>query len=435
MNRKALSERIQILTNRLREMGRIPLAIEIEKYWNKSLLEYSKIINTYSAKSKMERYLKRAFEIELLRLGYSKKETDNIILDLDKNRIIQTAPHLIPSNGPRMFFIDWLSSLNLNTKKFYVVGMYSGIPFSNTFYPGHITFNKKIVLDKILDKNTDIYKTEIKKEKTKANNGLDEKISLIPSRIQDDLVYKSSIEQKTIEVIGSLTLESKSLFLNDELTKGDYTRWSLTCQKNINSTVLNKKNLVYVDMNEVVKNYLVEAFSQKKHILYRIFFNKKERKNFLHHFANEKIFVLPFISKKYPSNETLNFEGDFLMGKHNKIKINQKNIIELLKNGRLCPSTFMCFTVLSFLNDFKCLGSFRQAVYLPEYKDKWIKSKILYTKKVSLVPCCNLTTGHFIENEMQGIRPLDILIGTKFKINQKTLFGEILLNIENNLYS
>src|SRR3989344_5524942 len=132
-------ERILI---KLRELGKLELALEIEKLWDKTSESYSKEVNTYSPQIEMEPILKIAFTAELKRVGHNDIEIEQIIESLDKNRIIQTAPHLVPSSGPRMFFIDWLSSLSLDQARYYVVGMYSGIPFSNSFYPGCLSFKK-----------------------------------------------------------------------------------------------------------------------------------------------------------------------------------------------------------------------------------------------------------------------------------------------------
>jgi hypothetical protein len=90
--------------------------------------------------------------------------------------------------------------------------------------------------------------------------------------------------------------------------------------------------------------------------------------------------------------------------------------------------------VLVFMNNFKCLGSFRQAVYLPEYKKKWMESNLLTNKTIEKIPCCNVTTGYFNTEKMSNVRPLDIILGMDYLPNAETLFGDIILTVEENLY-
>ena len=388
------------IVSKLKALNKPEMALEIEKMWDKTAESYSQYINSYTPQIKMEPVLKNAFSSELKRVGYEDSETKQILEDMDNNRIIQTAPHLIPSNGPRMFFIDWLSSLNLN-RSHYVVAMYSGIPFSNSFHPGCLSF--------------------------KVNEKDEKRIWVVPSKMQDDLVFKSALTEKTNTVISALPNNLKDYFSSHLREKES--------QRKINSKVLGKDNLVYIDLNEVVSNYLIEICKQPEHVLYKILFDIETRGHFQKFFGNEKLFVTPYTNKKYPDNESLGLSSDALIGKHHEIKIAPQSLTEALELKRLCPSTFTCFLVLAFINGFKCLGSFRQSVYLPAYKTRLINSQLLDNTKIESVPCCNLTTGIFTQKEMLNVRPLDILSGETLSPDKDILMGEVIMAVEELLYT
>ncbi|OGI92663.1 hypothetical protein A2933_02545 [Candidatus Nomurabacteria bacterium RIFCSPLOWO2_01_FULL_46_18] len=283
----------------LRARGKNRLADCIEKNEQKPVRGYSKELNSYSPARPLELEMKDAFRKELFRLGVEK--TDKILESLERRRILQTAPHLGATENPRMLAINWLGSLGVPDNEFYVVGMYSGIPFSNNSRPGRI-------------------------------NRREESINLFPSSMQDDLVYGSKIPEKLVEVVKTLPEPLKKLLPNAKM--GDsYSKWALTVCGNIERKILGKENLIYLDINEVVANYMDEI-------------------------------------KKKPGHPM------------NKIReLNEANL-------------FLAFAPLLF-NHFKCFGSFRQVEYLPEYQEKLSGLGFMKEFEVEKVPTASLTTGEF----------------------------------------
>ena len=119
--------------------------------------------------------------------------------------------------------------------------------------------------------------------------------------------------------------------LPDAKAGNSYTQWALQACANIERKILGKVNLIYLDINEVIANYMDEI-------------------------------------KKKPGHPM------------NKIgKLNESNL-------------FLAFAPLLF-NHFKCFGSFRQVEYLPEYQEKLVKFFAGYD--IEKVPTANLTTGEF----------------------------------------
>ncbi|OGI90216.1 hypothetical protein A2911_02330 [Candidatus Nomurabacteria bacterium RIFCSPLOWO2_01_FULL_40_15] len=403
-----LKRKVLDIVKILKKAGKYRLALCIEQNWDKTALEYSKQLNFWRPKKSMEKELLRAFDKELTRLGTRGILKLDILNSIKKRRVLQTAPHLGATESPRMLCINWLGSLAVEEKStstqggdFYVVGMFSGIPFSNRSRPGRI--NKKV-----------------------------DTINLFPSNLQDGLVYRSKIPTKLVETVDQLP-NKISKFLPLAVLGNSYTKWALETCQHIEGTILKKNNLVFLDINEVVTEYLAQVLQNRFHVLHKIFFNPKWRKEFIEAFPNEAMFYVPIMDGKYEKIENMTLFGNILKGKTKKIDLsNSKILIRELKEGRLCPALLTSFVALSFLNQFKCLGSFAQVEYLPVYQEKLAKLKFMKEFKIEKIPTANLTTGLFPEKE--NVYPADMIIkNKKLKQGGKILFGELLLNMKSVL--
>lgn len=400
--KESLKNEIFEIIDTLRKAKKNGLALCIEQNWNKTTLAYSKELNTWKPSRMIEPELLDSFSKELERLEVSKIEKTAILSNISKRRILQTAPHLGATQSPRMFCINWLGSLGVKKEDWYIVAMFSGIPFSNRSRAGRI-------------------------------NSKNNPVNLFPSTMQDGLVYRSVIPEKLIKAISSLPNSTKSLVSKTVFNiGGSYTKWALQVCQNIERKILKKKNLVYLDINEVIINYLIQVLENKKHILYKIFFDPKTRTEFTKIFPNEIMFYSPFVDGKYEVMENVTFSGNILKNKHKEISLdNPIELIEELKSGRLCPALITGFLVLVFLNEFKCFGSFAQVEYLPAYQQKLAKLNILKNLNITNTPTSNLTTGVFPFNT--NLYPVDIIQGEKFTPNKNILFGELLIPMKNTL--
>ncbi|MFA5936885.1 MAG: hypothetical protein WC822_03335 [Candidatus Paceibacterota bacterium] len=391
---KELQSQIFEVIEILKALKKKHLAKCIEENWQKTVLSYSFELNIYKPAKKLEKEMLEAFKHELKRIGHKKEEIFKISASLEKRRTIQTGPHLGATEGPRMLCINWLGSLGVKENDYYVVGMFSGIPFSNHFRPGRI--NKKT-----------------------------DSINLFPSNMQDALVYRSVIPQKLIETIENLPEKIKEL-MPTAIVGESYTQWALNVCQNIERSVLEKQNLIYLDINEVVAEYLIQVLKNKNRIFYKIFFDTKIREEFIKAFPNEIIFYSPMIKGKYETIENFFFSENKLKSKEKEILLNNpKKLIQEIKENRLCPGLIIGFLALTFLNHFKCFGSFAQVEYLPTYQEKLSKLKFMKKFKIEKVPTANLTTGTFPENPNSS--PVDVILGEKLIKNPNMLLGEILI--------
>ncbi len=392
-----LKGKILEIVNTLKESEKYKLAECIENNWDKKALAYSKELNFWRPKNPIEKELLSAFAKELERVEKSDLHQKEILASLRKRRVLQTAPHIGATESPRMLCINWLGSLAVedNGKDFYVVGMFSGVPFSNKSRPGRI--NKK-----------------------------SESINLFPSSLQDGLVYRSTIQPKLLEVVEKLPMDI-SRYLPKAVIGESYTKWALNTCEHIEKKILGKKNLVYIDINEVVANYLTKVLHDRFHLVHKLFFDKKTRTEFAKAFPDEVIFYTPVMDGKYEKMENMYLDGDKLIGKNKEIDLNNAGLlVKELEEGRLCPGLVLSFLILAFLNEFKCFGSFAQVEYLPVYQAKLSKLSFMKDLNIDNIPTANLTTGVFPEKS--NLYPIDILESQeKFKPAKDILFGELIL--------
>lgn len=372
-------EKILEIVATLKKSEKHRLAKCIEDNWHKSALTYSKELNTYQPKRPLEKEMLLAFSMELGRLNTPESEKTGILSSLNKRRILQTAPHLVATESPRMLCINWLGSLGTPNDEYYVVGMFSGIPFSNNSHPGRI-------------------------------NGQAGSTNLFRSTMQDGLVYRSLITDKLTEVFPNETVGQS------------YTKWALLfCQK-IERQILGKNNLIYLDINEVVTNYLIQVLQNPDHIMYKILFDKDTKEDFASAFPDETLFYMPVMMSRFETTRKVKAQD----------LSDAESLIENLQNKRYCPALITLFICIAFLNEFKCFGSFRQVEYLAIYQEKLSKLKILTNLDIQEVPTSNLTLGNF--SGEANMYPADIINiiekGGKFKISEDVLLGELLLNAQ-----
>lgn len=393
-----LKKEVNNIIKELKKQKKEALSKEISKNFNKTLLSYSIEINKHKTNKPIENTLKKAFKIELERLEYKKKEIDKILNHIEKKRFLQTAPHISPTQKPRFFFINYLSSLAKTKDDYLVIAMFSGIPFSNRTRPGRILFN---------------------------NN----EINLIPSYMQDALVYQHKITNKIVENFEKIDPNIKK-FLEKMKEGEDYTKWALTNSKKIEEKIF-KCKLVFIDFNEVIKNYLLLDLEKKNSILQELLFNNKNKEILENNFKNEVFFYKSFQNGKY--TETLSYyliDGD-LQSNKDKINLNKENFKNELKNKSLCVGLPFGFLIFSFLNNFLCGGSFAQVEYLPKYKEKLLKIPIL-KNKIKNSPTGILTTGGFMDN--LNLHSLDALMSNiNLEKYKETFFAEAILSIKDVL--
>lgn len=426
---------IENLIKTLRDEHKDHLASVIEKNWDKTILDYSGSLYDYKPSILVEPELINAIKIVLTDYGYSPTDQDSISESFEKYRVIQTAQHLDICNTPRMLLINWLSTRGLPKDCWYLAFAYSGIPYSNGSRPGAIKFSNT-PLDQIINNDSNLYKTinaDLNNSKLHRDHDL-QRISLIPSNMQDEIGYRSTIKDRTLKIIEGLTPSLNKYFKTPNINS-DYSIYALNISRDIEREILNIEKTAYLDINEITTQYLLQVLKNPNHIVTKILCDKETRSILAPVIPTEAIFYASYLKDGKFKQESIFLTADgFTKSKYYSLKANSSDIIDSLNNDRLCPGLFSTYLVFKFINGARCLGSFVAAEYLPIYKEKLIATGILKDYNIESVPTDNLTTGMLPDKNLEQITTIDILLGTEWKPNENMLYGELLLSLMDVLY-
>ncbi len=412
--------------DQLRAKGRYQLASVLEQYGSIAVEEYSSRLYDYQTPCLVEPELLQAFQGELQRLDYSPHELENILEHLQHVRILQTATHLTPSEGPTFFAIHWLASLGLPVNQYYIIGAFSGIPFSNSAWSGCLNYSSRHHLEQLLDSQSPIYRELLRAEKDRGRDTADRRISLIPGKQRDGLVYQSIISAQAQHILPFLCPSLQSQ-LPVAKTGHSYTKWALQLCGNLTNYLLPQKKIVYLDLNEVIRHYLQIILCQPAHPVYRLLFDSSIQSRVLEEFGTDiSMFTKPCVEKKKEKLEKFIIQDGVLQGAQHQITLEPETIIHELRTKRLCPGVFITFMVLSFLNGFKCLGSFDQIEYLKDFQEKWLKVSLLNQEVIQQVPTNGLTTGRFTDETGLPVFPLDVVLGTQWEFPDRITLQELI---------
>ena len=329
-----------------------------EKYSDYTIQRYARRCYDYTD-AKLDGLFLDCFKQELINSGY-KEDSDKILQQFKNNPVLQTAHHLTATNGPTFTAIDLVSLMGLE-EKYYLVGVFSGVPFSNTAWSGCLSYGD-IALEKIIQKNSPYYSQIIKENKDRIRDLVSEnKIRLVVSDFRDDLVFGSGFEKYRLELWNGMQEKMLQYFPVPKV-QSTFSNWHLRCCSNLQTELFGEKKIVYFDLCRLIKNYLIVATKKKTPLLEKFFCSFKTiEKNlnpiwFYTRENKKKIWkIKPLFTKDLP-----------FFNKENEICLTSMQIF--LQEKNYCPSTFITFFILAFCYGIRCLGSFYQVEYLHHYE-------------------------------------------------------------------
>lgn len=426
-----MKDSLSELLQKLKTDGKEVLANTISNFGNLSIKEYSEKLWTYSSNISFEPALKEAFRKEFDRVGIEKFEQEKILISLEKYRTVQTAPHTGFHDSARLLTSHSIALASIPEDAYYVCATFSGIPYGNDSYPGALTFTKKYDFRDIIE-NAELIKEAEKKQSDRERDLLDDgynRLSLYPARDRDMLVYKSTTNEVYKKYFPTFKSPIKDILKNDE----SITKNMLYTNQKIFSQIFPNKKIICVDKNEIVSNYLQIVLRDKEHFMYKIFFDKDMHEKIIKIFSTDEHFF--YHSREDGTSERgehAYIENFVLKSKSLNEEITPDTLIDKLKNGKLCPGIFVGFTIFAFLNGFQCFGSFKQVGYLTLYKNMWLENNLL-PFDIKNVVTNSLTTGGIPDEKFRKLTPIDILLGSEWKVDNKEKFGEYLLAIKDVL--
>ena len=376
-----------------------------EKYSDYTIQRYARQCYDYSA-AKLDDLFLDCFKQELINSGYQ-KDSNQILQQFKNNPVLQTAHHLTATNGPTFTAIDLVSLMGLE-EKYYLVGVFSGVPFSNPAWSGSLSYGD-IALEKMIQKTSPYYSKLIKENKDRKRDLVSEnKIRLVFSDFRDDLVFGSSFEKYRLDFWDAMQEKILQYFPKPKIACSGYSafsNWHLKCCSNLQAELFGREKIIYFDLCRLIKNYITKAINQKKPLLEKLFcsfktieknlnpiwfYSRKEKKKSwkIHPLFTQD---LPFFNKK---NEVCFSSMQFF-----------------LQEKDYCPATFITFFILVFCCGIRCLGSFYQVEYLHHY-EKCLKN-IFEKREIFSYDWSKSFTSGRLKEQGRLVYPLDYILEQK----------------------
>ena len=413
------------IKHKLNESGRVELADILEKQWETPIEEYAQSLWSQNKDTiDLESELLQAFHQEFLRIGSTEEEASESIASLKRTRTLQTATHVTASEGPTFFATHRLALKGLPKGESYLVGAYSGVPYANAAWSGCLNFSTEMELGEILSDHAPGFSELLKADRDRRRDTSERRISMIPGKFRDAQVFGSEILEKQ---------ETLALHWNDVLKKlmpysktgESFTLWASGFCRNQADLLFPGFKVVYFDLNEVIRNYLLEVLSKSQHPLTMILLNPERRYQLLEVFGKETpLFSTNSNNGNRIKLETLSFHENQLGGPSSSFVMDEENLVRMLKERTLCPGLLIGFTVLVFLNGLNCLGSFEQIEYLARFKKNWSRFSFPGLIPMEQQDTKKLSCGRMISSQGKSLYPLDLILGQEPSFSEPRTLGQ-----------
>ena len=380
------------------------------EFWNTPLAEYAGKL--YQKKSSsLEPELIESFEEEWEAMGLSPEFVSRATQQFQNQSVLQTAHHITPTNGPTFLSLDLISLAGLRQDDIYLVAANSGVPFSNSAWTGALSYGE-LPLNTLLQEEGSAYRQALKSARERSQHGdSDLRVTLIPARQRDQLVFGSQISSFQLDLYNQWTelIQVKlPLMREGEL----YSHWAAkTCGK-IQSKLFDGPEFCYFDINQVLKRYLVKVLEKADHPVSQLFYKEH---SIWKAFGAPTAFLASHKGKKSYKVDNLHWNENGLTSKKKGFQAySREQLLEAIQQGQLCPGLFLMFFILRFLNGIRCLGSFNQIEYLENFRKTWLELGVDWPLDLESDWQNMLTTGRLLVGG-KAQWPLDLYI------NEQTL--------------
>ncbi len=429
---------IKELIDTLLSQGKDTLANVIKNSGDLTIAQYSKYLWSYSTDIPFEPELIEAFKKEFKRVGVNENIWNEVIDSIKKHRTIQTGPHtgLLDSTSVPSLTLNSIALKSIPIDTYYIVGTFSGIPFGNDSYPAVLYWNINRDFKDVINEESIYYNIFKKRQQDRLRDVKDEKynrLSLYENTQRDELVYRSQIPESFKKIYPYLTSPAKD-YLKYKDGDTDFTKLMVNSTNEFSKKLFNNQKIIYIDINEVVSNYLCLVLKNKDHFIYKMFFDEKFHKQIMDVWKNDAHFFYDVVDSQNGKKQVKAYIDELILKNTvDEEYITPEKLIEKLNNTQFCPGVFMGFTILSFLNGFQCFGSFKQTTYLTDYKNTWLKSNLLPID-ITNVRTNSLTTGALPNIENRYKTAIDIALGSNWQGPDDNMkFNDIILPMQDRL--
>lgn len=389
------------------------LAQVFKKHWQTQLSDFVGTLQVEKSIN-LEKELKEAFLEEWIESGISMSNAEKLIQQLESYPVLQTSHHVTPTNGPTFLAYDLIASASFSEEKTYLVAASTGVPFSNAAWTGALSYGD-IPLDDLLEVGSKAHLHAQRSLNDRiADGNQDKRISIIPSKQRDQLVFGTKIQDFQLAMYNQLSNRLKGIIKPVDRFE-IYSHWACDICSHIQQKILNRSSILYFDINRVISKYLVKVLKNThNHLILEILFSSDVNELLNKSFGFPVFFLTGYKGKKSFKIESLRWVNGASQGdKSGERKYTKEELIDDLENYILCPGIFLQFLVLRFINGIKCLGSFNQLEYLEDYRKRWQELDFDFELKLEPDVDESLTTGRLLDDSGTPIWPLDTLWNEK----------------------
>ncbi|MGK0289216.1 MAG: hypothetical protein ACI86H_000647 [bacterium] len=373
------------------------LAKVFQDNWDTPLSKFSKKLFQISSKKMIEPTLFQAFEEEWASMNIPQSTILKFIDQIKTTPVLQTSHHITPTNGPTFFTLDAIALSGIPKDQTLLVAANSGVAFSNTAWSGSLSYQES-TLEELFKIESKAYQQAKRSAKERQSHGDQEKkISLIPSKKRDDLLFGNQIEEQQSQLFQQFSESLQKTLVEPKLGES-YTHWASNTCSQLQKKIFQQNNIFYFDINQVINRYLIKMLKEgnQEHPVYQILFGSQSQQ-LLENFENPTIFLGRRKGKKSWKVQPILW---------NNQEFTEESLIQALEEQSVCPSVFLLFFILRFLNGIHCLGSFNQIEYLENYRKAWQSLNFPWNLDLTPDGSQTLTTGRMLWKD-ELIYPLD----------------------------
>lgn len=399
---------MKVVIEQLQQKQRSQFASILQQYGKQSVKEYSSTLYSHVPASKIDVVLMQAFQTHLDSL-YSKKKTEQALRSLQNFPVLQTSTHTTLSEGPTFWATHWLASQGVPQDHLYLIGTFSGIPFSNSAWPGCLNYGAEFSLETIVKSGTKTFDFQQKSQKNRTQDTSEQRISFISGKLRDAPVFQSQIPQVALERYSDLQPMITQVIPPPKESK-TFTEWALHSSHCISKQLIPQVEFLYFDLNEVIKEYLKSICIESQHPLHQFLFHSFSESMWNIVDKEHSLFSSLVEIKNKPKQRQVYVRAKRLQSMQIDEEWTPENLYRLLEENRVCPGVFLTFTSLVPFSGIRCLGSFDQIEYLPQFAKIWEEAN-LFQNDSQITNYNYLTTGRCIDENGISVFPLDQILG------------------------
>jgi len=377
---------------------------------------------------KIEPELLTAFSQELATMGIEPTLIQTAQKQIQKTPVLQTSHHITPTHGPTFLALDLISLSGLEPSQLYLIGANSGVAFSNSAWSGALSYGS-LPLAHLCQPESAAYRQALKADRERLAHGdTDHRLSLIPSRQRDQLLFGTRLSEYQIDLSHQFSDGLQNL-LPQMTANQPFSHWAALTAAQIQNRVFSDRQCLIFDLNRVISRYLVNILTnQPDHPCGILLSNAKKSLEIRSTFDDPAMFLGSYQGKKSTKVDPLFWKGQGLeSSKTGYREVSRQDLIRQLEDETLCPGLFLLFFILRFLNGIRCLGSFSQIKYLERFRQGWQTVQVDWDLDLEPDVRDSLTTGRLFQNGC-AVWPLDLAL------NQQPLFVEGFSDLEMGVF-